>query len=894
MSPPNPSYLYPIRLTRINNNTYTYDDMTIIVKVFNRTASNGSNYMLYEVTVIDINRRIKEAYNIADQVIRRVFPNITLFVNQIIAKGNNKFYSKDNLINLIEEIDKESNTYESNMFNIEDLIINYSIYEDILPKIEHKNQVANGSDRYVYMYKDYFIATLIDIKDVCISLAYNTWQLYIKGNRDIINSKILRKMTYLSNIKSMQDLPCSYKTIIAENELDNIRPIDTIKSLYMLYRREHVHVIMHKNFLSDSISSYLKWMSRPQYLSIIKGSKLKTSITKDIHVMDLECVREYNDNNNTIRHIPYCLSYSIYDNVGTIVGLDCIEQLFNSLNNIGHDLIIWMHYGGKYDTQLILDKVLNIVDTKYINPIEILDTHQKIISMDIKMSNCTITLRDSHAILPSSLKRLCKSFKVDNPKIDIDSTKFTYASFSDPNVLKYATTDSIALKQILRKYSDKCLSNNLPNPLNFATLTSMCKNILYSTYYKPENYICELNIPAYNYIRKSYKGGYVRCFKPGIYKNLRTYDIKSSYPYAGTKLVPTGGFRYSNNYRELNSEQDLWSCLFFAECLVIPNFSLKYKIRPHMYSNSEGLDIDDEREGCKYQQFLFSEEIRLGLKHGYKYIVYSMIGFGNSTPFMREFNTDTYKYKLDAEVNKDHVMRLVYKLIANSCYGYLGYNKYNKPVIRIYSNNDINLQRCRALEESNEGTYIVLGQVIYCIQYIDINIKKTNVAIASAITSYARIRLFEIGKYIEDNGYEVYYCDTDSIKTNMMIQPNHEYFGKDLGQMDMEFSHLDPVETCLYAKKLLTTIYWNPIKNKYKYIITSKGIDTNKTYTNEKDIYFLTKEDKASLIQVLKYNYLNGHDVDIIQGRINVARSNRIKGKLGLYETSYIKHIKLN
>lgn len=44
-----------------------------------------------------------------------------------------------------------------------------------------------------------------------------------------------------------------------------------------------------------------------------------------------------------------------------------------------------------------------------------------------------------------------------------------------------------------------------------------------------------------------------------------------------------------------------------------------------------------------------------------------------------------------------------------------------------------------------------------------------NVSIASAITSYARQRLWELINAIEDKGKKVFYCDTDSDITNCDI-----------------------------------------------------------------------------------------------------------------------------
>ena len=48
----------------------------------------------------------------------------------------------------------------------------------------------------------------------------------------------------------------------------------------------------------------------------------------------------------------------------------------------------------------------------------------------------------------------------------------------------------------------------------------------------------------------------------------------------------------------------------------------------------------------------------------------------------------------------------------------------------------------------------------------DLDVNDYNVGVASAITSYARMRLWTLIDDIESKGYKVFYCDTDSIITD--------------------------------------------------------------------------------------------------------------------------------
>jgi hypothetical protein len=65
---------------------------------------------------------------------------------------------------------------------------------------------------------------------------------------------------------------------------------------------------------------------------------------------------------------------------------------------------------------------------------------------------------------------------------------------------------------------------------------------------------------------------------------------------------------------------------------------------------------------------------------------------------------------------------------------------------------------------------------------------KTNVAIASAITSYARIHMINLKIYLLNLGIKIYYSDTDSLFTDKPI-PSH-LIGKDLGLLKDEMNGL--------------------------------------------------------------------------------------------------------
>lgn len=899
MPAPDPSNLYIEPVIRVSEGVYNYRGYVILVNRHDRVSSLGRKYISYSFET-QYKTSLREAYNIIEKVARYYSRRSPLHVNQVIAGGNDHYFSKLNIDQLEEEVYRKMDTYEPGAFIIEGVAVTYSKHEIFDLGINNIEQVAYSSDKDVKVVGDYFVCTLINVKYNCVALAYVTWLLYI-GYKSCIWDPIRLKymLRKYSNIKTLNDISNKYKVLYSYDHINKyIKPEDTINNICLYYSKEHVSIILHNKFISRETSCYLRWMAKPSFLSIIRTKQLKTETTKEINTLDIECVREYNEKDNIIKHIPYCVSHVYNRDIGYKLGLDCIEQIFNDLNNRGENKIIWMHNGGRYDIHLILDKLQDFLDYSYTEPVKIITSGSKVISFLIKMTKCTIEIKDSCCILPASLKRLCKAFNVPNPKdIKIDSTKFRYEDFhTNPNIIRYNILDSIALQQVLRAYSETCLNDInkiLPNPLNFCTITSMTKNIFRSKFYNMDKYICHLNKAASNYIRRSYKGGIVRCFKPGIYNNnIYSYDIKSSYPYAATLPLPIYGCKFGYNRGYIKSISDIPIGLSFIRCKVFPPEHKPYSIPVHLYTDDKNMDVEEDI-GKNYDQILFSEEIKHGIKQGYKYYMLDILTFADKATILKGFMETIYKYKAEAEDKKDNVNRLIYKMLLNACYGYFGYNKYDKPIIRIYTNNEINRNRCSMLEECGEGIYVEIDKIIYCIQHTDVKVEGINVAIAAAITSYARIRLFDIGKYIQDQGYDIYYCDTDSIKTNMPTLPQNPMFGNQFGQLDIENKEDNIVECCIYKKKLLTTIYSNKLTGKLKAEITSKGINTKKTYVDNINIIKLTQEDIFNIILQFKSAYLNKQDIEIVQGNIVKARSNRIEGKLGLYEKTMLKKISL-
>jgi hypothetical protein len=138
----------------------------------------------------------------------------------------------------------------------------------------------------------------------------------------------------------------------------------------------------------------------------------------------------------------------------------------------------------------------------------------------------------------------------------------------------------------------------------------------------------------------------------------------------------------------------------------------------------------------------------------------------------------------------------------NQLYGYFGRRKtlietrnvFNEELIKYYGNytifSEIKInENITTILMSSNLDYNLINEIK---DYTNLNLTssfrnvKSNVAIASAVTSYARIEMMELKMLLIKLGIKLYYTDTDSIFTDKEI-PNY-LIGKELGQLKDELN----------------------------------------------------------------------------------------------------------
>lgn len=97
------------------------------------------------------------------------------------------------------------------------------------------------------------------------------------------------------------------------------------------------------------------------------------------------------------------------------------------------------------------------------------------------------------------------------------------------------------------------------------------------------------------------------------------------------------------------------------------------------------------------------------------------------------------------------------------------------------------LDHVGCLEYNGKSTFSSYDNTLVSYETRDILLDDVNIAVASAITSYARMHLHSLISSVEEKGGKVLYCDTDSLITSLCMEETlPELLGSKLGQLKNE------------------------------------------------------------------------------------------------------------
>uniref|UniRef100_A0A896Z909 DNA polymerase n=1 Tax=Coniophora puteana TaxID=80637 RepID=A0A896Z909_9AGAM len=546
---------------------------------------------------------------------------------------------------------------------------------------------------------------------------------------------------------------------------------------------------------------------------VLKTKAIKTSFMKPLEVpkdkegnelpvglfngatLDIETVLKAG------KHVPYLFSfydganrYSFFENEG--------KNLFKTmLNSRYRGRTVYAHNLSRFDIIFLFKTIGSLLNEGY--KISVLKKEDKIISITIvKGKNTCLVLKDSLLLLPSSLDKLAKNFKLEVGKLvepvytgvgneEYKSDSLEHYSkaieriedFTEwkNKIQVYCEQDCIALYDILHSFHHlvKCKWNI--DITNYSTIPSLAFAI-YRMHHMPEDTIPLTKGKVFDFLKQSYTGGSTEMYKPNaIDKTLYCYDVNSLYPAVMSRsLYPCGNmFQYEGDISILENYWIGETKVETKKDLYQPFLQIHHKTKSGMRTVAPN---------GKFSMVINSEEALNAKNSGH----YS-IDLANSKGYYFEkqeslfYNYVSEMYALRKEYPKSDPMNLIAKLLLNSLYGRFGMAPQTVESSFMKGDDLTTL----AAKEGIKVDYQEVDKDLFFVEVDDGKIKgsqNVSLSLASAVTAHARVFM---SQFKNNPNYNLYYTDTDSIFIDKPL--SDAWVNDELGFMKLEYKLKDAV-----------------------------------------------------------------------------------------------------
>jgi len=433
-------------------------------------------------------------------------------------------------------------------------------------------------------------------------------------------------------------------------------------------------------------------------------------------------------------------------------GKTCIKDFLNEfLTHRFRSSIAYAHNGGKFDFNFILRELCRgeFKGKFQISPLRV---GSRIIQIKVEDKNRNSwTLRDSIPLLAFSLKAITNNFDVETKKGEFDHTKINWGNWKKlkPEWSPYLMADCKGLYQVLRKYEDYLIKSFRVSLKRDITSAQLSMQIFRQSF-------LNLSIPNYvsreDNMRKAYYGGRTEIFKLRG-KNLNYYDVNSLYPYVmRNKPMPVG-----LPIKDFSMKVEDFG---IANCEITAPKDLHIPLLPHRVNGKLIFP-----KGHFYGWYC-TPELQKAKQLGYKIKIFYGYKFKQEVIF-KDFIDTFYKIKQNSKAGSVEYINA--KLQMNSLYGKFGQRREKEQIV-MFPKDTIGLE---PLDFFGDTPFYVEKKVSKA--------KHILPAIAAFVTCYSRITLYEYFEKAQKKGGEIYYCDTDSLVTNVKLPT-----GKKLGQIKDE------------------------------------------------------------------------------------------------------------
>jgi hypothetical protein len=642
--------------------------------------------------------------------------------------------------------------------------------------------------------------------------------------------------------------------------------MDDLKNKHIKITSDARHVFEKKNI----IQNVNKKRHYHNYIKPLKHNKVEI---KNFATLDVETINY----KGWQQPISICLTWSKETKL-FIIDLNLFNvHLEKAVNNLWKELfvyleveskfnfeIIFIHNLGKFDGVFLFKALSNYYDPSRIKTV--IDEKNNFILISLKFFKYNITFKDSLRIFPISLQSLCEVFNVEGKLFKYKKAFNNIEMFNNEDILnqfiQYSEQDSKALYKALLTAQNEFLKHHNVDITTIVSMSSLAMKIFRSNYLKTD--IPILTTSEDDFVRKSYFGGATDYYK-AYAKNLYYYDINSLYPKAMCNLMPHKVIKKYDVMDNLDLNK------FFGFCHVEVNCDNNVS-KPVLPVKFKGKNIFPRG---RWEGVYFSEELKLIKSLGYTIKLIRGLEF-NKIDLFSEYVNHFYSLKMKSTGSE----RWISKLLLNCLYGTFGRKKELLDTINIY-NQDLekylltNIIKKIININDKISTLLIIKNINSDIlenlnSSYSLEIKpfqstvKSNVAIASAITAYARMYMLN---FKLDNS--VVYTDTDSIFTEKKLESN--LLGKEIGLMKDELKGLTIKEA--YFLDIKQYGYWfnNSEGERIEKSVFS-GVKRNSLSFKEVE-YIFKGGISIKEIPVRFYRYLDSLKIKIKKSKISIKKT---------------------
>lgn len=467
----------------------------------------------------------------------------------------------------------------------------------------------------------------------------------------------------------------------------------------------------------------------------------------------------------------------------------CVDLLMRTMlrrRYSGHYL--YAHNAGRFDYLFLLPWMMGVGD-RLGYKFTVVPVSSSIQMLKVTHGTHVWTFLDSLKLIPTSLDKAAKSFGLAGKQkhnLDLpESERDLWCS--------YNKVDLEQLYQVIQKFHHY-VENVLCGEVGI-TAPSTAMKLFRRRYLKHQ---IPRSIECHDFVRSGYFGGRVEVFQTKG-DALYYFDINSSYPAAMLEKMPVGEATY---WEGKPPDRFLRERIGFLEVDVEVPEDTYLPVLPIRAPSGKLIFPVGRLTGVWSW-----EELREAITHGAEVKRWGRSVWFEGEPIFKDFVIDLYKYRDKSLEGYDEGLDAIVKILLNALYGKFGMRTLRKKIYR-YDDPDLPSNATPAYpdpecpiwfaEEETDAPYIMPQ-------------------LSAHITTLARLRLHRYMSLAKTRGGKLYYCDTDSIITDVELPT-----GTKLGELKNEYpDHGGRLRGEFLGPKLYI------LKASEKTYVKAKGLETN-------------------------------------------------------------------